>query len=159
MTEMRIERDRVVSFHFLLTDDSGAEIDTSTGREPLVYLHGHENLFPAVEKALEGKTAGEVVKVRLTPEDAFGAHDPEYLVEVPRDRFDFEISVGDLVQGQDQDGLTQPFKVTKIGDNEVTLDGNHPLAGKSLNFTISIEEVREPTPEDLENLKDDESEN
>jgi len=150
MSETTICADSHVTFHYLLTDGAGTEIDNSTGKQPMQYIHGHRAIFPAVEEALTGLKAGEVISITLSPEEAWGAHDPDYVIEVPRDRFDFELEVGGVVQGQSQEqGLSQPLLITGLGKDTVTLDGNHPMAGKTICFTIKIETVRAATAQEL----------
>jgi FKBP-type peptidyl-prolyl cis-trans isomerase SlyD len=145
-----IGTDSHVTFHYLLTDNAGAEIDNSTQHQPMQYIHGHNVIFPAVEEALSGLKEGEVIKITLAPDEAWGPHDPQYLAEVPREQFDFEIEVGSVVQGQNPEhGSSQPFMVTALDEQTVTLDGNHPLAGKTITFSIRIEAVRKATAQEL----------
>ncbi len=148
--EKQIAADAVVSIEYALTSDDGTVIDSSEGGEPLTYIHGHGQLIPGLERELEGKSLGDAVEVRVEAEDGYGEHDPERLVEVPRDRFEFEISEGDFVQAQQQDGTTVPFQVVGVGESSITLDGNHPLAGKALNFKVEVVGIREATPEELD---------
>jgi FKBP-type peptidyl-prolyl cis-trans isomerase SlyD len=150
MGEEVIGTDSHVTFHYLLTDNAGHELDNSTGHQPMQYIHGHDVIFPAVEEALTGLKEGEVIKITLAPNEAWGPHDPKYVAEVPRDQFDFELEVGSVVQGQNPEhGMSQPFMVTAFDEQNVTLDGNHPLAGKTITFSIKIEAVRKATLEEL----------
>jgi FKBP-type peptidyl-prolyl cis-trans isomerase SlyD len=150
MTDERIGSDSHVTFHYLLTDSAGGEIDNSTQHQPMQYIHGHNAIFPAVEEALTGLKQGQVIKLTLAPDEAWGPHDAKYVTKVPRDRFDFELEVGSVVQGQSpKHGNSQPFLVTAVDEQTVTLDGNHPLAGKTITFSIKIEAVRKATPEEL----------
>ena len=88
--------------------------------------------------------------MRIDAENGYGEHDPDRLVEVPRDRFEFDISEGDFVQAQQQDGTTVPFQVVGVEETTVTLDGNHPLAGKVLNFKVEVVGVRTATSEEID---------
>lgn len=146
----QVTEDTVVSIQYTLTGDDGAVIDSSEDGEPLTYLHGHGQLIPGLEQELEGRSVGDAVEVRIDAENGYGEHDPERLVEVPRDRFEFEVSEGDFVQAQQQDGTTMPFQVVGIGESTVTLDGNHPLAGKALNFKVEVMNIRDATSEELD---------
>ena len=148
--EKQVTEDTVVSIQYTLTGDDGAVIDSSEDGEPLTYLHGHGQLIPGLEQELEGRSVGDAVEVRIDAENGYGEHDPERLVEVPRDRFEFEVSEGDFVQAQQQDGTTMPFQVVGIGESTVTLDGNHPLAGKALNFKVEVVNIRDATSEELD---------
>ncbi|MCG6962683.1 MAG: peptidylprolyl isomerase [Acidobacteria bacterium] len=145
-----IAADTVVSIQYTLTGDDGTVIDSSEGGEPLTYLHGHGQLIPGLEQELEGKGLGDAVAVRIDAENGYGEHDPDRLVEVPRDRFEFDISEGDFVQAQQQDGTTVPFQVVGVEETTVTLDGNHPLAGKVLNFKVEVVGVRTATSEEID---------
>lgn len=146
----QIGADTVVSIEYTLSGDDGTVIDSSQGSEPLTYLHGHGQLIPGLEQELEGRSLGDAVEVRIEAENGYGEHDPERLVEVPRDRFEFDISEGDFVQAQQQDGTTVPFQVVGVEESTVTLDGNHPLAGKTLNFKVEVVDIRDATPEELD---------
>ncbi len=137
---------------FKLTDGDGALIDETSAEEPLAYLHGHQSFIPAVEAALEGKAAGDELKVTVTPEEGFGPRDEELLHSVPRDRFQTEggeLQAGMQVQGQDDQGNPAIFTIVKVDGETVTLDGNHPLAGRTLNFDLKVAEVRDATAEEI----------
>ncbi len=145
-----VARDRVVAIEYTLTDEEGAVIDTSRGDRPLEYLHGHGQLIPGLERALEGKAVGAAVSLDVPPEDAYGERDPERTVTVGRDQFDFDVQVGDFVQAQHPDGTAVPFQVVEVSEESVTLDGNHPLAGRTLHFEVEVVAVRPATEEELE---------
>ncbi len=150
MSEQQTVRpDTVVSIEYTLKDDSGEVLDSSEGGEPLQYLHGRGQIIGGLEKGLEGKSVGETVHVDVAPEDGYGEHDPERMVEVPKDQFDFEVEVGDFVQAQHPDGSMIPFRVAEVGEETVTLDGNHPLAGQSLHFDVKVVAVRPATEEEI----------
>lgn len=147
-----IADDRVVTIHYTLTDSEGEVIDSSAGAEPLVYLHGAGNIIPGLEAALEGKKAGDKLQVTVQPEDGYGEFVEELLQTVSIDMFQGvdEIEVGMMFETESDDGHGLLVTVTDIEDGNVTLDGNHPLAGEVLSFDVSVEEVREATAEELE---------
>jgi FKBP-type peptidyl-prolyl cis-trans isomerase SlyD len=146
-----ITADRVVLIHYTLKDDHGAVIDSSAGGDPLAYIQGHGNLVAGLEKALEGKKDGDQVTVSVTPEEGYGKHDTALIQRVPKRSLQGsgEIKKGMQFQGQTPDGM-RLFTVTGLVGDMVTLDGNHPLADKTLNFDVEIVSVREATTEELE---------
>jgi FKBP-type peptidyl-prolyl cis-trans isomerase SlyD len=133
-----------------LKDDAGAVIDSSSPEEPMAYLHGHGNLVPGLERELEGKGTGDRLNVRLSPADGYGERNQELIQKVPRRSLKgiSKITVGLRLQAQTAQG-PRPVIVTQVVGDMVTLDGNHPLAGKNLNFDIAIEDVRDATEEEL----------
>ena len=149
---MTIQLHRAVSFHYTLTDDKGTELDSSSERDPMTYIHGMGMIIPGLEQALEGQVVGASLNVSIAPEDGYGVVDLQMIEEVPRDSFrDVDtIEVGMQFEAQTEKGDTVAVAVTAVSDDTVTVDGNHPLAGKTLNFDVSIEEVRDATEEELE---------
>jgi FKBP-type peptidyl-prolyl cis-trans isomerase SlyD len=141
--------DRIVTLHYTLTTDGDQVIETSEGDEPLTYLHGHGHVIPGLEKALFGKKAGDTGTFTVTPEDGYGPHDPERVVREPRARIGFEVQQGMILEAQLEDGSQHPFQVVEVTDTEVSLDGNHPLAGKTLQFAVRVLEVRAATPHEI----------
>jgi FKBP-type peptidyl-prolyl cis-trans isomerase SlyD len=154
MGDLTIGTDVVVGIIYKLTDENGDVLDSNQDGQPLHYVHGHGQLVAGVERALEGKQAGETVAVSVLPEQGYGAVDPDKLFTVSRDHFDFEVKAGDVVKAQLQDGQEMPLQVAAADAEEVTLDGNHPLAGKTLNFEIEIVEVRAATAAELSQSPD-----
>ncbi|MGB1328500.1 MAG: FKBP-type peptidyl-prolyl cis-trans isomerase [Porticoccaceae bacterium] len=148
---MKIQNNSAVSFHYTLTDDDGIRIDSSEGQEPLGYLHGAGNIIPGLEKALEGKTTGDSLTVAVTAAEGYGEVQKELIQEVPKEAFQGidTIEVGMQFEAQTGQGGTVPVTVVAVTDELVTVDGNHPLAGKNLNFDVTIEDVREATEEQL----------
>ncbi len=146
---MKAESGTVVSLHYTLTDDSGEVLDSSRGGEPFAYLHGHGNIVPGLEKALEGQEAGHQAQVRVEPEEGYGEHQPQAVINVPRDQFPEgeAIEVGMRVHGEGPGGV-MTFTVVSMGVEHIQLDANHPLAGKHLNFDVEILDVREATAEE-----------
>lgn len=146
---MQIVKDTVVSLTYELVDTDGKMIE-KTG-EPIEYLHGgYDGIFPLVEKALAGKTAGESCQVRLEPDDAFGDYDAELVHLEPRSKFPDNIKVGMQFEGRgSESGASLIYTVTDIADDKVVVDGNHPLAGKTLSFSCKVTGVRAATQEEL----------
>ncbi len=148
---MVIQEKCVVSIHYTLTDDSGKQLDTSSERGPLKYLAGSRNIISGLESALNGKTVGDKLKVSVEPKDGYGEFDPEKVQEVPRSAFEGidTIEPGMQFQGQDANGNVQNIVVMDVSDTNVTIDANHPLAGKVLHFDVSVEDIREATEEEI----------
>ena len=149
---MHIADNSVVTIHYTLTNDAGEMVDTSDGREPLVYLHGAQNIIPGLERELSGKVVGDSFDVTIQPEDAYGIANPELVQTVPHSAFEGvdKVEPGMQFQARGDDGNTQVITVTEIGDDGITVDGNHPLAGQVLNFSVSVEDIREASQEELE---------
>ncbi len=148
---MEIAADRVVLIHYTLKGDDGAVIDSSAGAEPLAYIQGHGNLVVGLEKALEGKKDGDTLAVAVAPADGYGVHNASLIQRVPKRSMQGsgEIKKGMQFQAQTDDGI-RVFTVTAVVGDMVTLDGNHPLADKTLHFDVQVVSVREATTEELE---------
>lgn len=148
---MNIQNNSAVSFHYSLTDDDGISIDSSEGKEPLGYLHGAGNIIPGLEKALEGKKVGDSLTVAVTATEGYGEVQKELIQEVPREAFQGidTIELGMQFEAQTGQGGSVPVTVIAVTEEIVTVDGNHPLAGKNLNFDVTITEVREASEEEL----------
>jgi FKBP-type peptidyl-prolyl cis-trans isomerase SlyD len=148
---VEISADRVVLIHYTLKDDAGAVIDSSAGAEPLAYIQGHGNLVAGLEKALEGKQDGDTLAVSVAPADGYGKHDAGLIQRVPKRAMQGsgEIKKGMQFQARTDDGMRM-FTVTAVVGDMVTLDGNHPLADKTLHFDVQVVNVREATTEELE---------
>ncbi|WP_018865786.1 MULTISPECIES: peptidylprolyl isomerase [unclassified Thioalkalivibrio] len=148
---MQVAQNAVVAIHYTLTNDAGEKIDSSEGREPLAYLHGNGQIVPGLEKELEGKAAGDKVQAKVSPAEGYGEKIDAMVQEIPMDAFQGVESVepGMQFQAQTENGpLT--VTVTKVEGDTATVDGNHPLAGETLNFDVEIVEVREASAEELE---------
>lgn len=147
-----IGENSVVTVNYTLTDDAGKVLDSSDGSKPMVYLHGAGTIVPGLEKALVGKGAGESLKVRVEPSDAYGELIPDGIKTIERSAFEGVdvVEVGMAFDAEAPDGTEQHIVVTKVEDDTVTIDINHPLAGVTLNFDIQILSVREATKEELE---------
>ncbi|MBN8588275.1 MAG: peptidylprolyl isomerase [Rhodothermia bacterium] len=147
---MYIAAQKVVSIHYVLTDENGTQIDASAAGEPLRYLHGSGNIISGLEQALTGLTNGDKKKVVVAPEAGYGVHVPELVIPVPRAQFgDFEPQVGMQVQADTPDG-PMLFTVVEANQLAVTLDANHPLAGVTLHFNVSVSSIRDATPKEIE---------
>ncbi|MBS9404454.1 peptidylprolyl isomerase [Halomonas sp. TRM85114] len=148
---MQIAQNSVVAFHYTLTNDAGEVLDSSEGREPLTYLHGAGNIVPGLEKELEGHKAGEKIQATVVPEEGYGEKQSQLVQEVPRDAFQGVESVepGMQFQAQTQGGPLM-VTVTQVEGDTVVVDGNHPLAGQTLNFDVEIAEVRAASEEEVE---------
>lgn len=149
---MKIAQNTVVTVEYKLSDAQGDLIEE--GHEPMVYLHGgYENTLPKIEEALEGKEAGFEDTIQVEPEDAFGEYDANLVKIEPRNRLPEPLEVGMQFEGspetEDEDEQPLIFTVTDIADDKVVLDGNHPLAGMALRFTLKVTEVRAATEEEI----------
>ncbi len=147
---MQVSARTVVSFHYTLTDDDGALIDSSAEGEPLTYLHGAGNLIPGLETALEGQPAAAELQVRIAPEQAYGERDDELVQPVPRSQFppDANPRVGMEFEARTPAG-PRSVTVVAVDEETVTVDANHPLAGKALNFRVTVIDVRAATSEEI----------
>ncbi|MFN7131807.1 MAG: peptidylprolyl isomerase [Myxococcales bacterium] len=149
---MKIAKDTVVTLEYRLTLPDGELVDEGGAEDPLVYLHGYEEIVPGLEKALEGKSAGDTLKVVVPPEEGYGEHDPEGVEEVPRASLpaELELEVGGVLTAHDDEDNEIEFHIVGIEGDKVTVDSNHPMAGKTLHFEVTIRDVRAATPEELE---------
>ncbi|MBQ9539122.1 MAG: peptidylprolyl isomerase [Treponema sp.] len=147
---MTIENNKVVSINYTLRGDDGNVIDTSEGRAPLEYLHGHGNLLPKFEEALAGHAPGDKLTCDLAAKDGYGEYDESLVTEVPREQFetDMEIKVGMAFQAMTESGPAI-VTVTKVSPDTITVDANDSLAGKNLHFTVEILDVRDATEDEL----------
>ncbi|MGI5058541.1 FKBP-type peptidyl-prolyl cis-trans isomerase [Treponema pectinovorum] len=147
---MKIEKNKMVKIHYTLKDDEGKVIDSSIGKEALEYLHGEGMLIPGMERELENKEKGAKFTAVIEPKDGYGEYKPEYVVEVPRDRFDAnaQIEVGQKFQAETPSG-NMLVTVTKVTPENITIDSNHELAGKRLHFEVEVVDIRDATSEEL----------
>lgn len=147
---MNIANNSVASFHYVLTDKNGTTLDSSEGHEPLSYLHGAGNIIPGLESALLGKVVGDKLTVAVPAAQAYGLRDDALVQVLPSSMFSGieQIEVGMEFHAETEHGM-QVVTVTKVEGEEVTIDGNHPLAGVDLNFDVEITEVRNATEEEL----------
>ena len=157
---MKIEKNTIVSLRYKLTDAQNNVIEEPDS--PMVYLHGgYEGTFPKIETLLDGQGVGYEATIQLEPNEAFGEYDPELLKIEPRARFPEPLEVGMQFEGvpdaeedaaaDDADDEPLIYTVTDVADNQVVLDGNHPLAGMALRFWVQVEDVRAATDDEIEN--------
>jgi FKBP-type peptidyl-prolyl cis-trans isomerase SlyD len=145
---MQIQKDTVVTLRYKVADLKGQLIEEA--REPMAYLHGgYDNTLPKIEAALDGREPGYTVTLQLKPEDAFGLRDESLERTIPKSDFPPGVKVGGQLEGRNDQGEPQIFYVKKIKGDKVLLDGNHPLAGKELRFTLKVLEVRAASEEEL----------
>lgn len=147
---MKITQHTAVTIHYRLSDQKGLLIESSFDNEPMLYLHGAQNLIPGLENALEGKVKGDTLDVTIDAEQAYGPYHDGLRQEVPLEAFG---DIEDIVPGMRFIAETEmgqrPVQVTEVKDTVVVVDGNHPLAGQSLNFSVEVLEVREATADEI----------
>ncbi|HET7824718.1 MAG TPA: peptidylprolyl isomerase [Anaeromyxobacter sp.] len=149
---MKIANGTVVGIDYSLHLGDGQVVDASAPGDPLTYLHGEGQIVPGLESALEGLDVGESKKVVVAPAEGYGEHDPRGVQEVPRSAFPagFDPKVGMELTAEGQDGQPVPFSIREVRPENVVIDLNHPLAGKTLHFEVTVREVREATDEEKE---------
>ncbi len=157
---MQISDNTVVSFDYTLKNDDGQILDSSQEREPLTFIHGTGSIIPGLEEALAGREEGESFSLSLKPDQAYGEYNENLIFDVPKTQFQdpSSIAVGTQVQAQMQDGSKQVLMIKEVGDDKVTLDANHPLAGENLHFDIEVKEVREASSDELVENQDENKE-
>jgi FKBP-type peptidyl-prolyl cis-trans isomerase SlyD len=148
---MKVAKDTVVSLRYELTDAEGALLEKV--EDPVSYLHGgYDGIFPVVEEALQGRDVGEQCNITMQPDDAFGEYEHELVRVEPRGLFPAEVAVGMQFEGGaegagDEDYML--YTVVEVSDKDVTVDGNHPLAGKVLKFACTVTDVRPASEDEL----------
>ena len=145
---MVIENGRAVVIGYELKLNSGEVVDSATASEPLTFVYGRGSMLPAFETALAGKKKGDNVKFSLTAEQGYGTRDENQVIKMPRKMFPAHVADGMIFEAETPEGDVALLRVVKVGLEEVTVDGNHPMAGETLNFSVQVIDVREPTPED-----------
>ncbi len=172
---MKIQKNTIVSLRYKLTDAQNNVIEEPDS--PMIYLHGgYEGTFPKIEALLDGQDIGYEATIQLEPNEAFGEYDPELLKIEPRARFPEPLEVGMQFEGvpdadadsddaqassEEDESDAEPliYTVTDVADNQVVLDGNHPLAGMALRFWVQVEDVRAATENEIENRHPEGGEN
>jgi FKBP-type peptidyl-prolyl cis-trans isomerase SlyD len=149
-SEAHMSKARVVSIHYTLTDDGGEVLDSSRGGEPLTYLEGASNIIPGLEKELLSAKTGDKKNVKVAAGDAYGEKREDMIVQVPRTQFppDIQMKVGDRFRSG-ADHHSPIFTVVALEADKITLDGNHPLAGKALSFDVEVTDVRAATDDEV----------
>ncbi len=149
---MRIGKHSFVAIEYLLTDADGEELDSSGEDGPLTYVHGMQEIIPGLERALEGRSAGDHFQLTVDPTDAYGERYEELCLEIPRDEFespdDLELGMQFSLTDEDEEEIL--VSVVDFDDEVVTVDGNHPLAGVTLHFDVKIHDVRPATDVEIE---------
>jgi peptidylprolyl isomerase len=132
-----------VKIHYTGTLDDGTQFDSSAGRDPLEFTLGSGQVIPGFDKAVEGMAVGDEKTVNIQPEDAYGPRNDQMVQEVPKNALpdDLEPEAGMGLQARGQDGQVLNLTVISVGDDSITVDGNHPLAGQNLNFDIQLVEI------------------
>lgn len=143
---MQITKHKVAAIHYTLRDNEGNVLDSSEGRDPLYYIQGVGNLIPGMEENLEGKSKGDKLNIKVSPEKGYGELDEALVQKVPKTAFgDQEVKPG--MRFHTDQG--QVVTVTEVATETVTVDANHPLAGVELNFAVEVMEVRNATQEEI----------
>lgn len=146
---MIVSKDTVVTMSYVLTNTQGEVLDES-GDAPFPYLHGHENIVPGLERALEGLSVGASKSVSVSPADGYGEYDPELKFEMPTSKMGDQVPPLDaMVQLRDSSGHRMLARVVQADGETITLDANHPLAGETLNFQVTITEIRAASPDEI----------
>ena len=147
---MQVAKNTVVTIDYTLTNPAGDVLDSSSGGEPLSYLHGSGGIIPGLESALDGKSPGDELRAVVPPEQAYGSRNDAMVQAVPRDRFQGapRVEPGMQFQANTPQG-PRVVRITKVSGNRVTVDANHPLAGVTLTFDVKVVEVRDATAEEV----------
>jgi FKBP-type peptidyl-prolyl cis-trans isomerase SlyD len=149
----KIAENKVVQFHYVLTDESGEQLESSYEQEqPMTYLHGHKNIIPGLEKALDNKASGDKFTINVPPEEAYGPYQDSAVGRIAIKHLTFEgkkLKAGDIAQIETKEGA-RFVVVKKAGKFMADIDGNHPFAGKTLTFNVEVVSVREAQAEELE---------
>jgi len=148
---LTIDDHRIVLMHYQLDNGFGEMIDTSLGGLPMTYMHNTGALLTSLERELTGRQKGEEFEIAIYPEDGYGYRDDELVTQIPRSAFADvgELSVGMRIRDKRSDVESSMFTVLVIGEDEVTVDANHPLAGQVLHFRIAIVDVRESSEAEI----------
>lgn len=146
---MTVDKDIVVSMSYVLKNDKGEVVDES-GENPMEYLHGHENIVPGLEKALTGLEIGAAKNVSVSPAEGYGEYDPALKFDIPTSKIGGQAPPLDAVlQFADPSGHRFLARVVKVEGETVSLDANHPLAGQTLNFQVTITSLRAAQPDEI----------
>ncbi|MBL8724317.1 MAG: peptidylprolyl isomerase [Planctomycetes bacterium] len=148
--KLAIADDHVVTLHYRLTLDDGSIADQSFGGDPLVYLHGHRNIVPGLERQLIGRLPGDKLEAVVPAAEGYGEYDPTNEQTVPRNAFppEVELKVGMSFQTRARNGQTIPVWIRAVAGDQITVSANHPMSGQRLNFQVEVLEVRRATAEE-----------
>jgi FKBP-type peptidyl-prolyl cis-trans isomerase SlyD len=149
---LMVGQNMVVSFHYTLKNKAGEVVDTSSGQEPLMYLHGHSQIVPGLENALTGKVSGNKLSVVVEPADGYGERRDDLVLTMPSSsgKLPDGVGVGDMLELRSPEGMRVPAKILEIKEDSIVVDANHPLAGEALYFDVELTSVREATKQELE---------
>lgn len=149
---LMIGQNSVVSMHYTLKNDQGEIMDSSQGKEPMVYLHGANNLIPGLEAELTGKTTGAEFSASIPPAQAYGEFNQDFIQVINKSMFQGveSVEVGMTFMAQGDGGAQRQIRVTEVDGDDITIDANHPLAGQTLHFEVEVVDVREGTPQEIE---------
>lgn len=146
---MKITSDKVITINYILKDDKGVVIDQSSDAS-FAYLHGHQNIIPGLESALEDRQKGDSFNLVIEPKDAYGEYNPEITQVIPRSAFgDTELEVGMQFHAESDGGQPVLITISEINGDDITIDGNPPLAGVTLHYDVDVMDVRDATEEEL----------
>jgi len=146
---MKITSDKVITINYILKDDKGVVIDQSSDAS-FAYLHGHQNIIPGLESALEDKEKGDSFSLVIEPKDAYGEYNPEITQVIPRSAFgEVELEVGMQFHAESDVGQPVLITISEINGDDITIDGNPPLAGVTLHYDVDVMDVRDATAEEL----------
>jgi FKBP-type peptidyl-prolyl cis-trans isomerase SlyD len=148
---MRIAKDTAVTLEYTLSDETGEILESSRGKDPLTYIHGSGGLIKGFETALEGKSPKDALKFSVSPKDGYGERREDLVFQAKREQFTDipELTIGMPLRVQTPEG-GMVVRIVEVRDSTVLLDANHPLSGKSLTFDVEVLDVRDATPEELE---------
>ena len=148
---MKIEDNKVVGIEYVLKDKKGEIMDSNQGQELLYFIQGQGNIVPGLEKAMAGKSKDDAFEVVIKAADGYGEYDEERIRRIPRSVVKHlkDLAIGAMLQAQGPDGV-EVVTVTEITDEEVVLNGNHPMAGHDLHFSVRVGDVRDATADELE---------
>lgn len=152
MTNLKVRKDNVVSIEYTVRLDDGEVIDTSEGKEPLQYIHGHQMIIKGLEEALSSMEVGDTKEVVVLPDKAYGEYIAEAQEWLARDLFpaDVRLATGEILAAQDGEGGTIMLHIKEVEDDRVLVDYNHPLAGETLQFDVEVVDIRPATPQEVE---------
>jgi FKBP-type peptidyl-prolyl cis-trans isomerase SlyD len=142
---------KVISFNYILKDEEGTILDSTTNKAPLTFISGSNQILPKLEEALNGMLIGGKRNVKVDAADAYGEYDEKAIQNIKKEQFppDTKLEEGMRYVANSPEGGQMPFTITEVKDDDVTVDFNHPLAGRNLEFDVELVDMRDATPEEL----------